>query len=61
MKDTMQDMMENVFETEPWDGWDDYGGTHLTIIATSIKEAWREAIRLHGEENIVRICGIFPL
>ena len=57
----MKDMMQYVFETEPHGGFDDYGSTHLTIIASSIKEAWKEALELEYEENIIRLWRIYPL
>ena len=57
----MKDMMQYIFETKPCDGWDDYGSTHLTIIASSVKEAWKEALFLEDEENIIRLQMIFPL
>ena len=54
----MKDMMVYIFETEPCGGFDDYGSTHLSIIADSLKNAWKEALRLEDEENIIRLQSI---
>jgi len=51
-------MLIYVFEVKDTNGWNDYGSTHISIVAGSEKEAWKKACEIEYRSNIIKISNI---